>query len=146
MHRVPIKSVREIVTVAGVGPSPTLVALAEMDRAHIYCLRARKLLRTVQGWTGVCSHDGRWGLAAPQRGGLDLLDMKKGGEVVRTLLQRKGSGVFKVIARFTRTDQHILYYQSGTKAICLFRRDGTQLAEYLIQVYAVTVSLKGAGN
>ena len=66
------------------------------------------------------SRDGRFGLYAPARGGLELLELRHGTSV-RTLIPRVAEGVFSVICLFTRTDEYVLYYHGGRKTIRVFR-------------------------
>lgn len=66
------------------------------------------------------SRDGRYGLYAPARGGLELLELRHGTSV-RTLIPRVAEGVFSVICLFTRTDEYVLYYHGGRKTIRVFR-------------------------
>ena len=47
----------------------------------------KKFVRSIPQWGGSCSKDGRYGLYAPSRGGLDLLDLRH-GTVVRTLIPK----------------------------------------------------------
>ena len=97
-------------------------------------LKNRKYLKTILNWNGASTRDGRYGLSAPSRGGLDLLDMKLDGEIVRTLLPRQSQGVFTVHAMFNETDEYVLYYHSGLKSINLFYvRTGVQIAKYVVQ-------------
>ena len=48
---------------------------------------------------GCCSKDGRYGIFAPSRGGLDLLDLRH-GNVVKTLIPKTAEGIFNVICQF----------------------------------------------
>lgn len=66
------------------------------------------------------SRDGRYGLYAPARGGLELVELRHGTSV-RTLIPRVAEGVFSVICLFTRTDEYVLYYHGGRKTIRVFR-------------------------
>ena len=82
--------------------------------------------------------------------GLDLLDMRLDGEVVRTFLPRMALGIFSVKAMFTQVkpwletlnlntsfqnDEYVLYYNSGLKSILVFRvRDTRELARYIINI------------
>ena len=83
------------------------------------------------------TRDGRYGLSAPARGGLDLLDLhdnNNSGAVVMTLIPRKAQGIFNVKAMFNATDEYVLYHHSGQKNIRMFRvSDGTLLADYALQ-------------
>ena len=64
--------------------------------------------------------DGRYGLYAPARGGLELLELKNGTSV-KTLIPRIAEGVFSVICLFTKTNDYVLYYHGGRKTVRVFR-------------------------
>ena len=77
------------------------MALQENEKTNLYDVKNKRWIKTIQSWTGVTTKDGRWGLSAPSRGGLDLLDMKQDGEIVRNFLPRRAQGVLTVQALFT---------------------------------------------
>jgi hypothetical protein len=136
LHKVLIKNanVKDITSLVTVKDKHNMIALLEIDKANIYDLKNKKYLKTIPHWNGVNTKDGRYGLSAPTRGGLDLLDMKLDGEVARTLLPRKAQGVFTVHAMFNETDEYVVYYHSGLKSIHLFYvRNGVQIANYVVQ-------------
>ena len=81
---------------------PYVVAVQENEKTNLYDVKNKRWIKTLQSWTGVTTKDGRWGLSAPSRGGLDLLDMKQDGEIVKNFLPRGAHGVFSVIAIFTQ--------------------------------------------
>ena len=50
--------------------------------------------------------------------------------MVRTLIGKVAEGVFDVIAFFTPTNEHVIYYHKGKRTIRVFRTaDGRQLAD-----------------
>ena len=51
---------------------------------------------------------GRYGLYAPSRGGLDMLDLRH-GTVLRTLIPKIAEGIFTVICKFNATNEYVLY-------------------------------------
>lgn len=55
------------------------------------------------------------------RGGLELIELKKGTSV-KTYIPKVAEGVFTVISMFNRTDEYVLYYHSGRKTIRVFRQ------------------------
>ena len=57
------------------------------------------------------------GLYAPSRGGLDILDLRHGGTVLRTLIPKIAEGIFTVICKFNATNEYVLYYHSGRKTL-----------------------------
>ena len=148
LHKVPTKnpSVKDITNLVTVKDKHNMIALLEIDKANIYDLKNRKYLKTILHWNGASTRDGRYGLSAPSRGGLDLLDMKHDGEIVRTLLPRQAQGVFTVHAMFNDTDEYVLYYHSGLKSINLFYvKTGVQIAKYVVQtdLKCITTSKDG---
>ena len=81
---------------------------------------------------GCCSKDGKYGIFAPSRGGLDLLDLRH-GNVVKTLIPKTAEGIFNVICQFNETDEYVLYYHSGRKTVRVFRvSDGVMIANYRV--------------
>ncbi|CAF1183817.1 unnamed protein product [Rotaria sp. Silwood1] len=84
---------------------------------------------TLPKWGGQISSDGQYGLYAPTRGGLEIFDFRN-GKVVRTLIGKVAEGVFDVMAFFTPTNEHVIYYHKGKRTIRVFRtEDGRQLAD-----------------
>ena len=86
--------------------------------------------RSIPQWGGYCSKDGRYGIYAPSRGGLDILDLRH-GTVMRTLIPKIAEGIFNVICKFNETNEYVLYYHSGRKTLRVFRvSDGVMIANY----------------
>ena len=77
-------------------------ALLKGDRANLYDVKNKEWVRTIPSWTGVTSANGRWLASDWLILGLDLLDMRLDGEVVRTFLPRTALGIFTVKAMFTQ--------------------------------------------
>ena len=124
---------------------------------HALCFQNKKFVRSIPQWGGSCSKDGRYGLYAPSRGGLDLLDLRH-GTVVRTLIPKVtfgyaailasemtlcttvlwndfqiAEGIFNVICKFNETNEYVLYYHSGRKTLRVFRvSDGVMIANYRV--------------
>jgi hypothetical protein len=136
--QVPLKmaSVKDVTAMVPVRDRHNTIALIEGDKAHMCDLKNRRFLKPIPSWTGQSTKDGRWGLSAPARGGLELLELGEGGgAVARTLIPRGAQGVCTVHAMFTATDEHVVYYTSAERAIQLFRvENGQKLAHYLVQV------------
>ena len=96
-------------------------------------IKNKKYVRAIPMWGGSCSSDGRYGLYAPSRGGLDILDLRHGGTILRTLIPKIAEGIFTVICKFNATNEYVLYYHSGRKTLRVFRaRDGTMIANYRV--------------
>ena len=93
---------KDVTNMVRVTERPYCVALLEGDRASLYDVKNKRWTRTLASWTGVTTRDGRWGLSAPTRGGLDLIDMNLDGEVARTFLPRMAMGIFTVKAMFSK--------------------------------------------
>jgi NACHT domain- and WD repeat-containing protein len=95
-------------------------------------LIAGTFVRAIHRWNGVCSANGQLGLYAPDRGGLEVLDLKT-GNTVHCLIPRIAEGVFSTISLFTGNDMHVVYYHSGRRSIRVFRvTDGKQIADYKV--------------
>ena len=95
-------------------------------------VKNKKYLRAIPQWGGSCSSDGRYGLYAPSRGGLDMLDLRH-GTVLRTLIPKIAEGIFNVICKFNATNEYVLYYHSGRKTLRIFRvSDGAMIANYRV--------------
>ena len=92
-----------------------------------------EFLRSINGWDGTCSKDGRYGLFAPSTGGMEMLDLRS-GKVCKTLIPKVAEGIFDVLAVFNATNEYILYYHSGRKTIRAFRKkDGQMIANFRVQ-------------
>lgn len=84
-------------------------------------------------WSGQISSDGKHGLYAPTRGGLEIFEFRN-GKVVRTLIGKVAEGVYDVITFFTPTNNHVIYYNKGKRTIRVFRAsDGQQIADMKCQ-------------
>ncbi|XP_014665918.1 PREDICTED: uncharacterized protein LOC106807919 [Priapulus caudatus] len=106
------------------------VALVFPDECCVWDVAHRRALQSIPRWDGVCTSDGRWGLHAPSSGGLELLNLNTGTTEL-TLLRRSAEGVHRTRALFSTNDRHIVYYNSGTQNIRVFRvADGTMIADY----------------
>ncbi|GFG36815.1 hypothetical protein Cfor_08648 [Coptotermes formosanus] len=97
-----------------------LVAAIDPDKGIILDIRKKHIVRTVPKWNSGCTKDGRYGLYAPSRGGLELLELKR-GHTVKTFIPKVAEGVFTVICMFNQTDEYVLYYHSGKKTLRVFR-------------------------
>ncbi len=95
-------------------------------------IKNKKYVRAIPNWGGSCSSDGRYGIYAPSRGGLDMLDLRH-GTVLRTLIPKIAEGIFNVICKFNATNEYVLYYHSGLKTLRVFRvSDGQMIANYRV--------------
>ncbi len=109
---------------------PNHVALIDDEKGNIWDIKKKSFVRSVNRWNGVCSSNGKQGLYAPNRGGLELIELKN-GKTVHTLIPKVAEGVFNVTTMFTKNDQHVIYYHSGHRTIRVFRvSDGKKIANY----------------
>ena len=56
----------------------THIAMIDEEKGNIWDVKRKNLVRSVMKWNGVCTHNGKFGLYAPNRGGLELLELKTG--------------------------------------------------------------------
>lgn len=121
---------KEYTNLVAMPSEPNHVALMDPDKGNVWDIKKKSFVRGVRKWNGVCSHNGKYGLYAPNRGGLELLELKT-GKVVHTLIPRVAEGVFNVSTMFMKNDQHVVYYHSGRRSIRVFRvSDGEKIADY----------------
>ena len=115
------------------------VALIDQDKANIIDITKPKpksnianFLKAIPNWGGNVDKRGRYGLYAPAKGGLDMLDLHK-GTVKRELIPKIAEGIFNVICKFDETNEYVLYYHSGRKTLRVFRAsDGVMIANYRV--------------
>ncbi|XP_064648000.1 NACHT and WD repeat domain-containing protein 2-like [Lineus longissimus] len=106
------------------------VAIIDEEKGNIWDIKKKTFLRSVMRWNGQCMSTGKIGLFAPNRGGLEMIELKH-GKTKLTLLPKVAEGVFSVMTLFTKNDQHVLYYHSGHRTVRVFRvSDGKQIANY----------------
>lgn len=93
-------------------------------------MRDKKYVRSIKNWNGRFTRDDKYGLYAPTRGGLELLDLKNGARV-KVFIPKVAEGVFDVDTLITGNDMHIIYYHTGKRTIRVYRiSDGKKLADY----------------
>ncbi|XP_063370018.1 NACHT and WD repeat domain-containing protein 2 [Cydia amplana] len=132
LHRIPIKNsgIKDMQSIVALPHKPNWVAVIGNDKAAILDIKTKRLVRFVPRWNGACTRDGKFGLCAPTRGGLDLIELKRGTSV-QPLISRAAEGVFSIITMFSSDDQYVFYYHSGRKTLRVFRTiDGKAVAEY----------------
>ncbi|XP_026816728.1 NACHT and WD repeat domain-containing protein 2 isoform X2 [Rhopalosiphum maidis] len=123
---------KDIMFIVAMPHRANLVAVINPDKGMLFDIRTKKFLKSVPKWGGFCTKDGKYGLYAPTRGGLELLELKKGSSV-KTFIPRVAEGVFTVICMFNKTDEYVLYYHSGKKTLRVFRlTDAKMLANYRV--------------
>jgi len=111
---------QDIMFIVAMPHRANLVAVINPDKGMLFDIRTKKFLKSIPKWGGFCTKDGKYGLYAPTRGGLELLELKKGSSV-KTFIPRVAEGVFTVICMFNKTDEYVLYYHSGKKTLRVFR-------------------------
>ncbi|CAB0044685.1 unnamed protein product [Trichogramma brassicae] len=135
VSKIPIKipGFKEIVAVVSMPNKPQWIGIIGSDKGSIMDIVKKKVLRSIPKWSGNISGDGKYTLYAPSRGGLELVELKK-GETVKTYIPKVAEGVFTIISMFNRTDEYVLYYHSGRKTIRVFRSsDCEMIANYRVQ-------------
>ncbi|KAG1670315.1 NACHT and WD repeat domain-containing protein 2 [Nymphon striatum] len=121
------KDISRLVNFTG---NPSLVAMIDGDRAMVVNIKTKKTVQTYARWNYCLTKDGGFGLYAPSRGGLEIINISD-GSTSRSLVSRSTEGVFKIKTYFTKDDKYVVYYHNGRKTIRLFRvSDGFQIAEY----------------
>lgn len=122
VHRVPLRScgIKDVNALVAMPHKGHLVAVMATDKGAIVDIKNKKHLRNVPKWGGSVTKDGKYGLYAPQRGGLELIELKK-GQTVKTFIPKVAEGVFTIICLFNKTDEYVLYYHSGKKTLRVFR-------------------------
>ena len=130
---------KEVSFLVALPDKPDQVALIDSDKANIIDVTKAKMkstftnfIKSIPNWGGNVDKRGRYGLYAPAKGGLDLLDLHK-GTVKRELIPKIAEGIFNVICKFNETDEYVLYYHSGRKTLRVFRVvDGVMIANYRV--------------
>ena len=112
---------------------PNLIGIIDDVKGVIFDIKKKSVVRSVNRWNGVVNPSGKYGLYAPNIGGLELLSLARGAEKVptQTLIPRVAEGVFSVKCMFTKNDKHVIYYHEGHRTLRIFRKaDCKQIAEY----------------
>ena len=132
---IPIKynGFKEVLKIVALPDKPSVIALIDVDKGNQIDIIQQKHIRSINGWDGTCSKDGRYGLFAPSTGGMEMLDLRS-GKVCKTLIPKVAEGIFDVLAVFNATNEFVLYYHSGRKTIRAFRKkDGQMIANFRVQ-------------
>ena len=111
---------------------PSQVALIDQEKGNIMDVKNKKFVRSIPDWGGTTTSCGRYGLYAPSKGGLDLVDLRS-GTVKLQLIPKIAEGIFNIISKFNATNEYVLYYHSGRKTLRVFRvSDGVKIAVYRV--------------
>ena len=70
------------------------VALVDNDKANLVNCTEKRLARTIRNWSGQMTRDQRYGLGAPAKGGLYLVDLHSGRNLA-TFIEPGQEGVFR---------------------------------------------------
>ncbi|KAL1404682.1 hypothetical protein pipiens_005267 [Culex pipiens pipiens] len=140
-HKISLKgcNIKEMVSLLPLQNKPSQVAVITNEKGSIMDIKIRKHVRSIPKWGGTSTKDGKFGLYAPSRGGLELLELKK-GSTVKTFIPKVAEGVFTVICMFTENDEYVLYYHSGRKTLRVFRTSDTEMiANYRMQAELTSI-------
>lgn len=125
--------IKEIVSLVPMPHKASQVAVISGEKGSIIDIKSKKHIRTIPKWGGSITKDGKHGIYAPSRGGLEMLELRKGA-TVKTFIPKVAEGVFSVICIFTESDEYVCYYHSGRKTIRVFRVSDTEMiANYRLQ-------------
>lgn len=117
---------QEVLNVIPLPHKPNQIAVVSSEKGSILDIKSKRHIRSIPKWNGSCTHDGKFGLYAPTRGGLELLELRK-GTTTKTFIPKVAEGVFTVICMFTEGDEYVLYYHSGKKTLRVFRTMNTDM-------------------
>jgi WD40 repeat protein len=140
MHIIKIDYIKfsEIIAIQYRGKE-TVVGLIGNEFSYIMDIYTQRILNKITRWNGQLTSDGNYGLFAPSRGGLELIDLKY-GSTVKVLLPQTSEGVLSVVTSFTATDEYVYYYHSVKKIIRLIRlEDGKVIANYKVSAEAKVI-------
>lgn len=135
VHRIPLKgyNIKEVLSVIQLPHKPTQIGVVGNEKGTIIDIKSKRHIRSIPKWNGSCTRDGKFGVYAPNRGGLELLELRKGA-TAKTFIPKVAEGVFTVVCMFTEGDEYVLYYHSGRKTLRVFRTSNTDMiANYRMQ-------------
>lgn len=148
IHKITLKGsgVKEIIQLVSMPHKGNYVAIISQEKGSIFDIKTKKHVRSIPKWQGNCTRDGKYGLYAPSRGGLELLELRK-GTTVKTFIPKVAEGVFTVICLFTEGDQYVLYYHSGKKTLRVFRTsDCAMISNYRMQAELTAIRSTADGK
>lgn len=112
---------------------PNQIGVIGAEKGSIIDIKTKRHIRSIPKWNGSCTKEGKYGLYAPSRGGLELIELRK-GQTVKIFIPKVAEGVFTVTCMFTEGDEYISYYHSGRKTLRIFRTSSTDMiANYRMQ-------------
>lgn len=69
---------QEVLTIIPLPHKPTQIGVVGSEKGCIIDIKTKRNVRSIPKWNGSCTRDGKFGLYAPSRGGLELLELRKG--------------------------------------------------------------------
>eukprot|EP00106_Octopus_bimaculoides_P010882 XP_014778324.1 PREDICTED: NACHT and WD repeat domain-containing protein 2-like [Octopus bimaculoides] len=122
------------------------IAVVDSEKGNIIDLKKKTLIRSVMRWNGMSTKNGKHGLYAPSRGGMELLELKH-GKTIRTFIPKVAEGVFNIQVFFAKNDQHVVYYHSGRRTIRVFRvSDAKMIANFKTHAAVNTMACNALGT
>ena len=78
IHKFQVKydGLKEVDKMVAVPEKSGIVALIDVDKGNMVDVVNKKHVKSLQGWGGSCTKDGKYGLCAPPTGGMDILDLR----------------------------------------------------------------------
>lgn len=71
-------AVQEVLSIIPLPNKPTQIGVIGSEKGSIIDIKTKRSVRSIPKWNGSCTRDGKFGLYAPTRGGLELLELRKG--------------------------------------------------------------------
>lgn len=148
VHKVGLRScnIKEVLTMTAMPNKPHHIAVISSEKGSIFDIKTKRHVRSIPKWNGTCTRDGKFGLYAPSRGGLEMLELRK-GTTVKTFIPKVAEGVFTVICLFTVGDEYVLYYHSGRRTLRVFRTsNAAMIANYRMQAELTAIKSTNDGK
>lgn len=80
-------NLQEVITTIPLPSKPSQIAVISSEKGSIIDIKLKRNVRSIPKWGGSCTRDGKYGLYAPSRGGLELLELRK-GTTVKTFIPK----------------------------------------------------------
>lgn len=82
---------QEVLSIIPLPHKPTHIGIIGSEKGSIIDIKTKRHIRSISKWNGSCTRDGKFGLYAPTRGGLELLELRKGstGKKQKKLMKKK---------------------------------------------------------
>ncbi|XP_053968962.1 NACHT and WD repeat domain-containing protein 2 [Anastrepha ludens] len=139
-------AIKEVISLVPMPHKANQVAVISSEKGSVMDIKSKKHVRSIPKWGGSITRDGKCGLYAPTRGGLEMLELRK-GTTVKTFIPKVAEGVFSVICLFTENDEYVCYYHSGRKTIRVFRTSDTEMiANYRLQAELTAIKSSKDGR